>query len=276
MLNDINAGFDGDVEFDDDEIEDISNKYLIIELAGEKYGVGIEFVQEIIPMPDTSRLPETGDGSRGVIRLRKDVIPLYDLRKILGLPSVDEEDDELLEMLKLREQDHVNWINELKASVKENREFSLTTDPHQCKFGKWYDKFKTDDINLSLFLSQFDVPHRRIHKAGATVRKILTEKGVETAMAALKETLDTDYKQMMDLFSNAEEYVRNAHRELAIVVSLDGGETLKAVAADKVDEILEIDDEKIDRKNVSNKSRYVRGVANLGDFACVLLDIEAI
>jgi hypothetical protein len=47
-----------------------------------------------------------------------------------------------------REQDHRNWLAELEACVREHRPFGMARDPHQCKFGLWYDRYKTEDRRL--------------------------------------------------------------------------------------------------------------------------------
>jgi purine-binding chemotaxis protein CheW len=39
-------------------------------------------------------------------------------------------------MLEQRKQDHKRWLDELAASVREARAFTLTTDPHACAFGR--------------------------------------------------------------------------------------------------------------------------------------------
>jgi hypothetical protein len=62
-----------------------------------------------------------------------------------------------------RQQDHMKWLTESEASVAENRPFALTTDPHACAFGRWYDNFHTDDPWLAAAVRKLDAPRRRIH-----------------------------------------------------------------------------------------------------------------
>ena len=52
-------------------------------------------------------LPDGASGMPGVIIPRKTVSELRML--------IDEEDQDMIQMLKAREQDHVNWVNELIA-----------------------------------------------------------------------------------------------------------------------------------------------------------------
>jgi purine-binding chemotaxis protein CheW len=58
---------------------------VVLELAGEAYGVEIERVQEIIRMQPITRVPNGPAGVVGVTNLRGRVIPVLDLRQRLGL-----------------------------------------------------------------------------------------------------------------------------------------------------------------------------------------------
>lgn len=66
---------------------------VVFELENELYGVDIHQVQEIIRVPQITRVPRTPDFVEGVINLRGSVIPILDLRKRFGFPPGGEEDD---------------------------------------------------------------------------------------------------------------------------------------------------------------------------------------
>lgn len=66
----------------------LAGKYLTFRLAEEEYGLEILKVQEIIQMQSVTKVPRTPSYVGGVINLRGKVIPVIDLRKKLGLPSV--------------------------------------------------------------------------------------------------------------------------------------------------------------------------------------------
>jgi purine-binding chemotaxis protein CheW len=64
-------------------------KYLTFSLAGEEYGIGILKIREIIGMLPITSVPETPLFVKGVINLRGKVIPVVDLRRRLGMPTMD-------------------------------------------------------------------------------------------------------------------------------------------------------------------------------------------
>ncbi len=56
-------------------------------LAAEEFGVDILDVKEIIVIMETTKIPRAPDFVEGVINLRKEVIPIIDLRKRFGMPG---------------------------------------------------------------------------------------------------------------------------------------------------------------------------------------------
>ncbi len=94
-----------DVSEDGLEQNNKLEKYLTFYIAGNVFGVNIEFVNEIIEHGRYTRVPLSQSNIRGVINLRGHVVPVVDLAKRLGYESqpvnkrtciiiVDMEDDD--------------------------------------------------------------------------------------------------------------------------------------------------------------------------------------
>jgi purine-binding chemotaxis protein CheW len=64
-----------------------SGKHLTFVLGAEEYGVPVLQVREIIKMMDITSVPQVPSHVRGVINLRRKVIPVVDLRMKFGLGS---------------------------------------------------------------------------------------------------------------------------------------------------------------------------------------------
>ncbi len=74
--------------------ESMSERQLVIfQLAGERYGVNIQDVREIIRTQAVTKIPSAPDHVLGVIDLRDTVIPVIDLRQRLSLEVRVETDD---------------------------------------------------------------------------------------------------------------------------------------------------------------------------------------
>ena len=86
--NDRSTGAEqGDQRADDDE------QVVVFRLDKEEYGVPIASVQEIVRVPDElTHVPKAPPFVEGVINLRGAVLPVIDLRRRLGLPTVERTD----------------------------------------------------------------------------------------------------------------------------------------------------------------------------------------
>lgn len=69
-------------ELDDDFLEEDTQKgkYLTFVLGNESYGIGIEYVTEIIGILPITEVPELPVFIRGIVNLRGRIIPVMDMR----------------------------------------------------------------------------------------------------------------------------------------------------------------------------------------------------
>jgi purine-binding chemotaxis protein CheW len=225
-------------------------------------------------MPKYMRVPNTSENVRGIMNLRNRIIPLIDLRKILGFKSLEEESKEMIDMLKEREQDHVNWVDELIASVNERREFKLTTDPRMCKFGKWFYSFKTNNIVLANFLTNFEKPHNAIHALGINVKELEHQGKFKEAMDLCIEGRDRELVSIRKLFAELYNIVQTSFQEFAVIINSDG--VLKSFNADKIDKIARISPESYSTLESNRFDGNVKEVINIDDSIVLKLDIEKV
>ena len=66
---------------------------VIFQLGGEEFGVDIMQVQEIIRMPETTRIPQSPDYVKGVINLRGRIIVVINLDQRFGMASKEIDDN---------------------------------------------------------------------------------------------------------------------------------------------------------------------------------------
>ncbi len=59
---------------------DVTNQYVVFSVGEEEYGIPILSVQEIISLPNLTRIPGIPEYIPGIINLRGNIIPLYILR----------------------------------------------------------------------------------------------------------------------------------------------------------------------------------------------------
>jgi len=67
-------------------LEDVGDQYLTFRLGHEDYGIDILRVQEIRGWDETTRLPNTPEFVLGVVNIRGNIVPVYDLRLRFNMP----------------------------------------------------------------------------------------------------------------------------------------------------------------------------------------------
>lgn len=73
---------------DHDDQDQGGTQYLTFLLNQEQYGLSILQVQEIRGWESVTRVPNSPDFVKGVVNLRGNIVPVFDLRLRFGLPSV--------------------------------------------------------------------------------------------------------------------------------------------------------------------------------------------
>jgi purine-binding chemotaxis protein CheW len=66
-----------------------AGKYLVFQICGEAFGVGVLKVREIMQVQEITSVPQTPPFVKGVINLRGKVVPVVDLRLKFGLPEAE-------------------------------------------------------------------------------------------------------------------------------------------------------------------------------------------
>lgn len=65
---------------------DAAGKYLTLGVGGDRYGIPIRSVREIVVVPPITPVPQSPAYVLGVVNLRGRILPVLDLRQRLGLP----------------------------------------------------------------------------------------------------------------------------------------------------------------------------------------------
>jgi len=246
--------------------KELENKYLIFLIKNEKYAFSIKNIKEIIRKPNINHVPNLPDYYLGMSKLRDDIVPIISLRKRLKYPSLEEENKALIETLKLREQDHINWLNELEKSIKEDREFQLQRDPKLCNFGRWYYSFKTDSYTLKAHLDKFELPHNQIHSIANLALDTKKNKGVQDALDIIEATRSTTLKSMITLFNELYKILETHTNERTIVFYSMRNKKQLGFIVDRIDRIIEIPKENIEAPEIDNQfSEYLNGIGKVNE-----------
>ncbi|MFN7915665.1 MAG: chemotaxis protein CheW [Vicinamibacterales bacterium] len=208
--------------------------WVVVRIDQKLFAFNSLVVREMVSIPKVRAVPDVPPHVRGVINLRGKAFTLVDLRVRLGFPSLAESTHTLEDLMKQREQDHLRWVGELRACVAERRAFTLTTDPHACAFGRWYDTFKTDNLLLNAVLRRFDEPHKYLHRTGKRIVDAMAKQEWDACAAMLHELESATLKTMVALFAETREVLHDTSHEIAMVMATD---VPFAVAVDAIEAV---------------------------------------
>ncbi len=108
---------------------DISNQYVVFTVGNEEYGVPILSVQEIISMPEFTRIPGVPEYIPGIINLRGNVIPLYILRNKFHLKIAEDDKKAVVIIIQTKDKKTVGFIVDSVSDVVSITEDNLRDKP---------------------------------------------------------------------------------------------------------------------------------------------------
>lgn len=204
--------------------------WILVELRRQQYALAANEVSELLIAPEITSVPGVGGAVQGVTTVRGSVIPVLDLRRRLGMTSRSEEIESFCGLMEQRRLDHVHWVTELENCVRENRKFTLATDPHLCAFGRWYYSYRPDNVWIANLLGRFESPHATIHQTAAEATALLDRHDTEAALRLIASRRTTVLSSMLDLFSRLQQLIREIAKDTVLV--LDDGSRRFGVAVD--------------------------------------------
>lgn len=207
-------------------------EYLVFTANKNLFGVPHHEVISVMDVPEITHVPKLPPEIRGIVLFREENIPLFDLRVCFNTIPRAQQTRELVENLAQRRQDHVNWLRTLEKEVHDNHPITVQTDPHLCAFGKWYDRFEADNLNLRNYMKLFDVPHKAIHAIAVEAKQLVSQGNVEAANALIKKAEAETLSRLLSLFDGIGDLVGKYLKEYMVV--FDTGLRPFAVAVDDI------------------------------------------
>ena len=97
-----------DVRLETDLVE--TKQYIIVQIGNEKYGIDINFIDNIVRMSKITRVPKVQSYFKGVMNLRGEIVPVMSIRKKMGLPEDVITDASRIIIIKLEEKGSIGII----------------------------------------------------------------------------------------------------------------------------------------------------------------------
>ncbi|MCB2227542.1 MAG: chemotaxis protein CheW [Desulfarculaceae bacterium] len=213
--------------------------WVILRLGRHHLALSTRQVREMTAMPAVTPVPGDSPLLRGMIDLRGELLPLMDLRRVLGLPSLEQEMARMDELLARGEREHRAWLEELTSAADQGRRFAQPLAPEECAFGRWYAAASPDDPFLISHMAALDAPHCQAHEAAAEVSELLALGLYGQARELLARHQALALSRLPRRIQAARQALREAGREIAVVADNPGGGPL-ALAVDEVVAVEEV------------------------------------
>lgn len=254
--------------------------YLSFSLEHSMYAIPVKHVEESVQNLGITRIPMMPGHVLGVMNLRGSILPVYDSRLRLGIKSDKEERKELIHSLKLRKQEHIDWLDTLKRQVDNEEEITVQRDPSLCNFGKWYNRYmsdiqkrttdthKVDNILLST-LKKFEKPHNEIHAVADQAQRYIKSGDTNAAKQLIKQEGTTVLNRMIELFESIEQVILSQQQREVIVV-IRKGKNHFGLTVDALDSTVDIED----IQNTEYDNEVIQAIGVKGEQIIKLLDLD--
>jgi len=222
-----------------------------------------------------------GKETLGISEYQGVPVAIVDLARTNNITSTNETKKEWVNLLKLREQDHIDWINALEDTLVNGTPFSKARDPHKCAFGEWYDNFKSDDQELSSVLAEFDAPHRKIHALADKLLDLKANDDIQACLTILSEERNTTLKYLLSLFERMRSQILSSIRTVYIYLTIDGATPCVALCVDEITDVETVVESGFTSMSTmalptdQSSLQYLSGYQKLtSDNDCLLVDLE--
>lgn len=255
---------------------------MVFKINDTLYAVNGSIINTIFVLEQpVTHVPMTNNHVHGIINVRGDVVPVVDMRVLFGMSTSKENCDGFTSMLEQRKEDHRKWVLALRESIKNNVDFKLATSPHGCAFGKWYDMFKSDNIEIEHIFRQIDEPHQMLHECAAMLHEQRQTSGGtgidEETQKAIEVTIETYMPTLIGLLTQLQECYKNAFRQMVIVLQHENVQI--GILVDEVVEVVDIENVfSLREDTTTHRSRFVYGVGSIPEYEkdILMLDVDAV
>ena len=214
---------------------------IVFSVATNKYALDIANIKRIIQAESLTNIPNKHLFIDGMMSHEEKVIKVLNFRKIIGLPSYDEELKTLFAKLK---SGHGAWLDSLKIAVNTKSEFTKTTNPHMCELGKWIDAFTSYDESIATVFNNLVENHKKLHLTGQDILD-MNKTDETTAKRMLDVDINNIYVKTMGALDTFTAELGTVANSLQKLIIYENGETVFAIKVDEIYDIAHIEENQI-------------------------------
>ena len=245
-------------------------------MADDEYAFDIEKVSEILKVSHIIAVPNVPDYVLGLFTIRNHLLPILDMRGLLGLPSLVSERSAMLERAMESEE---NWALNILNTLESGKTLSAHPDPRTTSFGKWLEQYNTSSAELELIAKQLKRERADLYSVASKLLSAAAGTDPET-LSHLKEQFRSLSKVTCNTLVAFKESMAAHIREDQRTIVVECESMTVGFLVDWVDEVLRIPTSVIDKTPAmaASKKKELKSVAKLdnGEHLIMIMDESAL
>lgn len=255
------------------EVQESVTRYVVVNVNGNLYGMATDSTVELMSasMTMVTRVPQSLSFIDGVINHRGTIIPVIDARTLLGFEQRGKEVHKIESLFTQLQNDHVDWIDALEHSIKENTPFEKATDPNKCNFGRWFNSVMDGTVVdcrehllepvINAIIKRFDVPHQRIHGLAKQLLEMRDQGLTNQAIEKLNTARETDLGELGLLFTQTVNAIKKSYESMLVITEHAGQKA--AIAVDGVSFVVDCKDSDIEPlPDTADNTEFLSGLVH--------------
>ncbi|MBF0112586.1 MAG: chemotaxis protein CheW, partial [Desulfamplus sp.] len=239
----------------------------------DEYAFDIKRVSEILKVMDITAAPNVPSYVLGMFTIRNQLLPLLDMRGILGLPSLISERKAMLEQA-CKEDRH--WVESLINSVEANSRFTGALKTNETTFGKWLEGYNTASVEVETLVKRLKRQRSELYATGRRLLELSTMEEDIRCKEQLTPILNVVIDTIKELQNTMADHISEDQRAMVV----ECGSMTIGYLVDWVDEVLRIPKSVIDATPAmaSSDRRELKAVAKLnqGERLIMIMDESAL
>ncbi len=215
------------------------DRFITFQLGEETYAFGIEKISEIIRFRELHSVPEAAPHIKGLINLRGAVVPVFDLRLLMGFEPLVEERRRELEWIKGF---FYKRLDEAALCAEKGSEFLRCPDG-ECILDNWL----MGRVETCRSETELNIVQRMLQLHHGFHEKVSS--GPPLERDAFLTEIETTRKKADALFSDYEGSLEQCIREEQRILILRHERRPYGLLIDKVDEVLSVPEEELERSH---------------------------
>ena len=247
--------------------EDDQEQLVTFRIGEEEYAISIMNVQETIRVPSITVIPNAPDGIEGTTSLRNRVLPVMDLRKVMGFASLKQETSDFLKMMESYEGIYAGWGRTTEENLQQGKAIAEFNEQAALNFGRWLKGYQTKDKVTALLLRPFADAYKDISSLIKGSYEEMRKAKPEQAQHIFQSRVWPELKKFIDLFAKLYKGISEREDERCLVVDIKGARL--GLRIDAVSQVLKIQRDLIEQMpelaTAGAKREQVKSVAKLDD-----------